>query len=88
MNFFDGHIVADNGVWFEGADLRLPLADSMRVALSKHVSAPVMLGVRPEHLTVSEAGAAASEQVGVLAIVQDCEFRGVTVLSAPPRTLA
>ena len=76
MNFFEGHIVADNGVWFEGADIRLPLADSMRVSLSKRIGKPVTLGVRPEHLTVSSASGTASEPSGLLAIVQDCEFRG------------
>ncbi len=52
MNFFEGHIVHENGIFFK--------CDDFRLALKKHVTAPektghgreVTLGVRPEHVSV------------------------------------
>jgi multiple sugar transport system ATP-binding protein len=60
MNFLKGAIRANGALAFEGADgVRLPLAAAPRGSDGR----PVIYGVRPEHFTIADDGAAAQVQV-------------------------
>ena len=56
MNFVDGKVVRDDGLWFDGADfrLRIPADDVGRV--EDHVDQAVVLGVRPEAIALENEG--------------------------------
>jgi multiple sugar transport system ATP-binding protein len=60
MNFLKGAIRANGALAFESADgVRLPLATAPRGSDGR----PVVYGVRPEHFTIADDGAAAQVQV-------------------------
>jgi len=56
MNFFDGTLEHSDGqMWFVGDELRLRLEDAPAEWLQGQPSRPVVAGIRPEALRVSEA---------------------------------
>jgi len=53
MNFIDGAIRRrDDGVIFEGAGVALPIPDELASAAQDKFDQPVVLGLRPEHLSL------------------------------------
>jgi len=57
MNFFNGRVIADNGaLWFDEGSNRLRMPRRLERALSSRVGQEMVLGVRPECLSVSNEG--------------------------------
>jgi len=53
MNFIEGRLIhTDEHIGFAAGDVRISLPDSMRKNLSPYVNQKVVLGIRPEHLSV------------------------------------
>ena len=52
MNFLEGMMVADQGLWFQGAGIRIRLNDRLAAALQARDRQPVVLGIRPESLQI------------------------------------
>ncbi len=50
MNFVDGRIVEDSGLWFRQGELNLPIPRQKVEALRPYVGKEVTLGIRPEHI--------------------------------------
>jgi len=52
MNFFDGRIINDDGVWFEmtGGHFKLPIIPAHHAQVLSHRSAGITVGIRPEHI--------------------------------------
>lgn len=51
MNFFEGHIVRDSGIFFQEKDgIRLPLPDRVFRSVPPDNGIAVTLGIRPEHI--------------------------------------
>jgi multiple sugar transport system ATP-binding protein len=57
MNFFHGRVVADNGaLWFDEGSNRFRMPRRLEKPLSRRVGQEMVLGVRPECLSVSNEG--------------------------------
>ncbi len=56
MNFLDGKLVRNDGVWFEGEGVRLRLLDAMAERVGSHVNQSVVLGLRPEVMRFHKEG--------------------------------
>ncbi|WP_048151341.1 ABC transporter ATP-binding protein [Palaeococcus ferrophilus] len=52
MNIVDASVVEDGGLWLEGSGFRLKLPDDFRGLLEGYLGKDVLLGIRPEHMTV------------------------------------
>lgn len=66
MNYFDAKLEEKSGRYFvEVAGLKVELSEdkSARLAANKVTSQPVTLGVRPEHMSISDAGVPAKVDV-------------------------
>ncbi|HEX2839087.1 MAG TPA: sn-glycerol-3-phosphate ABC transporter ATP-binding protein UgpC [Phycisphaerales bacterium] len=56
MNFIEGHLKADGGLWFESGTLRCP-APSHAQALKAFVGRSIVLGLRPQAIALHAAAA-------------------------------
>ncbi len=56
MNFLDGTIVSKDGIWFDGEDFRLRMLPEHAEKLGDWVGKDVVLGIRPEAMTMSAEG--------------------------------
>jgi multiple sugar transport system ATP-binding protein len=50
MNFFDGEIHRENGMWFESGRMKLMIPENYFSSLEAYVDKPVCLGIRPENI--------------------------------------
>ncbi len=52
MNFIEGHVRAEDGLWFESGTLRCPAPSHTET----HVGRPIVLGLRPQAIALNSAG--------------------------------
>jgi len=62
MNFLDGKLLRDAGIWFVGEGARLKLTDGMADRVSDHVDQPIVMGIRPELVRFHQEGAFGSDE--------------------------
>ena len=56
MNFFDGRLVREDGICFDSGAFRLRLPDGQAGQLARWLEQPVVLGIRPEAMSLEPAG--------------------------------
>jgi multiple sugar transport system ATP-binding protein len=56
MNFFDGRLVRQDGICFDNSAFRLRLPEEPSGRLANWLERPVVLGVRPEAMSIEAAG--------------------------------
>lgn len=55
MNFIEGHLRSEGGLWFESGTLRCPVPMHVQ-SLSAHVGRSIVLGLRPQAISVLPTG--------------------------------
>ena len=76
MNFVDGRVVQENGLWFDEGGFRVPIPPEKQEALAASVGRTVTLGSRPEHISLPQGGAASSTAGEVQTVVEVVEPMG------------
>ncbi len=77
MNFIEGDLVQDGGVWFAAGELRIKLSDAQADCVAGQVGQAAVFGVRPEGLYLRPApGVADSEDQKMPVTVQVVEPLG------------
>jgi multiple sugar transport system ATP-binding protein len=76
MTFLDGKLTLCEGrLWFERSDIRLAVAQSMHAPLLEHASREVVIGIRPEAVTMAAHGAASDGAI-MEGTIAEQEFQG------------
>ncbi|HIE03826.1 MAG TPA: TOBE domain-containing protein, partial [Candidatus Latescibacteria bacterium] len=70
MNFLDGMLVREGGLYFDGEDFRVPVSSEHSERLLPHVRRKVTLGVRPEDITLRGSPEEAAEVNAEVEVVE------------------
>jgi len=76
MNFLEGTLVREEGLYFDGGDFRVPVSSEHREKLLPYVGRKVTLGVRPEDLHDPRLRGTLREAAEVMAKVEVVEPMG------------
>ncbi len=76
MNFVDGRVVQENGLWFDEGGFRVPIPAERQKALDAYVGRAVTLGIRPEHISLPQGGVAREAAGEVQTVVEVVEPMG------------
>jgi len=76
MNFINGEIVRDEGLFFRTAGMKLRIPDSRSGLLAAHTGRPVVLGIRPEDLSEYDLAPAQIPEMSALCRVEVVEPMG------------
>jgi len=76
MNFIEGEIVSDDGLWFRDEGVRFKLSDERAKALEKYIGQKVVFGIRPEDIHHSARDTKADSVPGANCIVEVVEPMG------------
>jgi len=52
MNFLDGELVRNDGLWFTSHDLRIKIPENRSQTLAPFAGTKIVMGIRPEHLSI------------------------------------
>ena len=76
MNFIEGKIVRADGLWFDEGGFRVPVSPERQDDLAGYVDRPVILGIRPEHISLPRGGVATASAGRVRTVVEVVEPMG------------
>ncbi|MEX2141501.1 MAG: ABC transporter ATP-binding protein [Pirellulales bacterium] len=76
MNFLAGKLMLQEGrLWFERPDIRLKVAPPMHASLLQYAGRELVLGIRPDAVTITEPGAANDDAILEGTLIEQ-EFQG------------
>ena len=72
MNFFDGKIISDGGLVFQGdaGQLRLPITSKDRSRIGGHAGKVLTVGIRPEHIAAKRPGESSESVSATIDVVE------------------
>ena len=79
MNFFEGQIVSDGGLFFQNDSMNVRIPSKVEAALGSYAGKEVIFGIRPEHISYASTGSGLSDEAKVKASLDVYEPLGSEV---------
>jgi multiple sugar transport system ATP-binding protein len=89
MNFINGSIENENGYFFihESKNFRIPLGSLLPQALENYIGKPIQLGIRPEHIFISDENNITPQSALVVTAYENMGNEQLVYVSLADKTL-
>ena len=79
MNFFEGYIKSEGGLFFQNTDMNIRITSEMETTLGPYVGKRIVFGIRPEHISYASTASDLTDEAKVKASLDVYEPLGSEV---------